>query len=137
MITPLRVSKYKYNFAHCINEDAVQSAVLPADNSQANQNQQQNNEQNTDPQSSQPNQNSNEPQFTAQDVDGMDENEVLNYVYFDIPQNIDDATRQKLYARADQIRQNRQNGTITGQSATELANGIIRDAKNFLANKKF
>lgn len=137
MITPLRVSKYKYNYGRFSNlyEDAVQSAMLPMDNSGAQQNQDQNdNSEEINDQNTAVNQNS--PEFQASDVDGMSENEVLNYTYFNIPKNIDDSARQKLYARADQIRQNRQNGTVIGQSAQELAKGIIRDAQNFLKTQK-
>lgn len=114
----------------------MQSALLPMDNSNAEEADQTENTENQTEDSDENTINPNAPEFKAEDVDGMSENEVLNYTYFDIPQNIDDATRQKLYARADQIRQNRENGTSLGQSAQELAKGIIRDAQNFLSSKK-
>lgn len=136
MITPLRVSKHKYNYGRFLNEDLMQNALLPMDNSN-NQEDNVNNQENDNAESGDKTTvNPNAPEFQAADVDGMSENEVLDYTYFNIPKNIDDAARQKLYARADQIRQNRQNGTSLGQSAQELAKGIIRDAQNFLSTKK-
>lgn len=140
MITPLRVSKYKYNygrFGNLYEDAAVQPATLPMDASTAQNSNNQNSGANTeDINAKNTVVNQNAPEFQANDVDAMSENEVLNYTYFDIPKNIDDSTRQKLYKRADQIRQNRQNGTSVGQNAQELAKGIIRDAQNFLKNQK-
>lgn len=78
----------------------------------------------------------NKPPFTADDVDNMDEGDVLDKVYFNIPDNIDDATRQKLYDRANQIRLNRENGTLTGKNMSDLAKNVISNAQNFLKNQK-
>lgn len=44
------------------------------------------------------------PTLQAQDVDGLEDKDVMNYVYFNAPQDIDDSTRQALFNRADQIR---------------------------------
>ena len=44
------------------------------------------------------------PTIQEQDVDGLEDKDVMNYVYFNAPQDIDDGTRQALFNRADQIR---------------------------------
>lgn len=78
----------------------------------------------------------NKQPFTADDVDGMDEADVIDKVYFNIPDNLDDATRQKLYDRANQIRLNRENGTLTGKNMSDMAKNVISNAQAFLKNQK-
>lgn len=78
----------------------------------------------------------NKQPFTADDVDGMDEADVIDKVYFNIPDNLDDATRQKLYDRANQIRLNRENGTLTGKNMSDMAKNVISNAQTFLKNQK-
>ena len=74
--------------------------------------------------------------LTTSDVDEMDEADVIDKVYFNIPDNIDDAVRQKLYDRANQIRLNRENGTLTGKNMSDMAKNVISDAQAFLKNQK-
>lgn len=78
----------------------------------------------------------NKPSLTTSDVDDMDEADVIDKVYFNIPDNIDDAVRQKLYDRANQIRLNRENGTLTGKNMSDMAKNVISDAQAFLKNQK-
>lgn len=78
----------------------------------------------------------NKASLTASDVDEMDEADVIDKVYFNIPDNIDDAVRQKLYDRANQIRLNRENGTLTGKNMSDMAKNVISDAQAFLKNQK-
>lgn len=78
----------------------------------------------------------NKTSLTPADVDGMDEADVIDKVYFNIPDNLDDATKQKLYDRANQIRLNRENGTLTGKNMSDMAKGVISDAQAFLKNRK-
>lgn len=78
----------------------------------------------------------NKQPFTADDVDGMDEADVIDKVYFNIPDNLDDTTRQKLYDRANQIRLNRENGTLTGKNMSDMAKNVISNAQTFLKNQK-
>lgn len=78
----------------------------------------------------------NKQPFTADDVDGMDEADVIDKVYFNIPDNLDDATRQKLYDRANQIRLNRENGTLSGKNMSDMAKNVISNAQSFLKNQK-
>lgn len=78
----------------------------------------------------------NKASLTTSDVDEMDEADVIDKVYFNIPDNIDDAVRQKLYDRANQIRLNRENGTLTGKNMSDMAKNVISDAQAFLKNQK-
>lgn len=78
----------------------------------------------------------NKSALTTSDVDDMDEADVIDKVYFNIPDNIDDAVRQKLYDRANQIRLNRENGTLTGKNMSDMAKNVISDAQAFLKNQK-
>lgn len=78
----------------------------------------------------------NKTSLTTSDVDDMDEADVIDKVYFNIPDNIDDAVRQKLYDRANQIRLNRENGTLTGKNMSDMAKNVISDAQAFLKNQK-
>lgn len=78
----------------------------------------------------------NKSALTTSDVDEMDEADVIDKVYFNIPDNIDDAVRQKLYDRANQIRLNRENGTLTGKNMSDMAKNVISDAQAFLKNQK-
>lgn len=78
----------------------------------------------------------NKSTLTTSDVDEMDEADVIDKVYFNIPDNIDDAVRQKLYDRANQIRLNRENGTLTGKNMSDMAKNVISDAQAFLKNQK-
>lgn len=77
----------------------------------------------------------NKSALTTSDVDEMDEADVIDKVYFNIPDNIDDAVRQKLYDRANQIRLNRENGTLTGKNMSDMAKNVISDAQAFLKNQ--
>ena len=63
------------------------------------------------------------------DVDKLSDEEVMNYVYFNVPQDIDASTLQSLHARADQIRQKRTNGNMSPQDQEKFANGIIAAAQ--------
>lgn len=68
------------------------------------------------------------PTLQEQDVEGLEDKDVMNYVYFNAPQDIDDGTRQALFNRADQIRQKQMNGSTTPQDQEEFAKGVIAAA---------
>lgn len=68
------------------------------------------------------------PTLQAQDVDGLEDKDVMNYVYFNAPQDIDDSTRQALFNRADQIRQKQMNGSTTPNEQEKFAKGVIAAA---------
>lgn len=68
------------------------------------------------------------PTLQEQDVDGLEDKDVMNYVYFNAPQDIDDGTRQALFNRADQIRQKQMNGSTTPKDQEEFAKGVIAAA---------
>lgn len=68
------------------------------------------------------------PTIQEQDVEGLEDKDVMNYVYFNAPQDIDDGTRQALFNRADQIRQKQMNGSTTPQDQEEFAKGVIAAA---------
>ena len=68
------------------------------------------------------------PTLQEQDVEGLEDKDVMNYVYFNAPQDIDDSTRQALFNRADQIRQKQMNGSTTPQDQEEFAKGVIAAA---------
>jgi hypothetical protein len=63
------------------------------------------------------------------DVDKLSDEEVMNYVYFNVPKDVDSSTLQSLHARADQIRQKRTNGNMSPQDQEKFANGIIAAAQ--------
>ena len=69
------------------------------------------------------------PALQQIDVDKLSDEEVMNYVYFNVPQDIDASTLQSLHARADQIRQKRTNGNMSPQDQEKFANGIIAAAQ--------
>ena len=68
------------------------------------------------------------PTLQEQDVDGLEDKDVMNYVYFNAPQDIDDGTRQALFNRADQIRQKQMNGSTTPKDQEDFAKGVIAAA---------
>ena len=68
------------------------------------------------------------PTLQEKDVDGLEDKDVMNYVYFNAPQDIDDGTRQALFNRADQIRQKQMSGSTTPQDQEEFAKGVIAAA---------
>lgn len=68
------------------------------------------------------------PTLQAQDVDGLEDKDVMNYVYFNAPQDIDDSTRQALFNRADKIRQKQMNGSTTPKEQEDFAKGVIAAA---------
>ena len=68
------------------------------------------------------------PTLQEQDVDGLEDKDVMNYVYFNAPQDIDDNTRQALFNRADQIRQKQMNGATTPKDQEDFAKGVIAAA---------
>ena len=68
------------------------------------------------------------PTLQEQDIDGLEDKDVMNYVYFNAPQDIDDGTRQALFNRADQIRQKQMNGSTTPKDQEEFAKGVIAAA---------
>ena len=68
------------------------------------------------------------PTLQEQDVDGLEDKDVMNYVYFNAPQDIDDSTRQALFNRADQIRQKQMNGSTTPKDQENFAKGVIAAA---------
>lgn len=68
------------------------------------------------------------PTLQEKDVDGLEDKDVMNYVYFNAPQDIDDGTRQALFNRADQIRQKQMNGATTPQDQEDFAKGVIAAA---------
>ena len=68
------------------------------------------------------------PTLQEQDVDGLEDKDVMNYVYFNAPQDIDDGTRQALFNRADQIRQKQMSGSTTPKDQEEFAKGVIAAA---------
>lgn len=83
-----------------------------------------------------PNPDENKSTLTVDDVDGMDEADVLDKVYFNIPDNIGDDVKQKLFDRANQIRLNRENGTLNGKNMSDMAKNVISNAQSFLKNQK-
>ena len=68
------------------------------------------------------------PTLQEQDVEGLEDKDVMNYVFFNAPQDIDDGTRQALFNRADQIRQKQMSGSTTPQDQEEFAKGVIAAA---------
>jgi hypothetical protein len=68
------------------------------------------------------------PTLQEQDVEGLEDKDVMNYVYFNAPQDIDDGTRQALFNRADQIRQKQMNGSTTPKDQEDFAKGVIAAA---------
>lgn len=68
------------------------------------------------------------PTIQEQDVDSMEDKDVMNYVYFNTPQDIDDATRNALFNRADNIRQKQMNGNMTPKDQEEFTKGVIAAA---------
>ena len=68
------------------------------------------------------------PTIQEQDVDSMEDKDVMNYVYFNAPQDIDDATRNALFNRADNIRQKQMNGNMTPKDQEEFTKGVIAAA---------
>lgn len=68
------------------------------------------------------------PTLQEKDVDGLEDKDVMNYVYFNAPQDIDDVTRQALFNRADQIRQKQMSGSTTPKDQEEFAKGVIAAA---------
>ena len=68
------------------------------------------------------------PTLQEQDVEGLEDKDVMNYVYFNAPQDIDDGTRQALFNRADQIRQKQMSGSTTPQDQEKFAKGVIAAA---------
>lgn len=68
------------------------------------------------------------PTLQAQDVEGLEDKDVMNYVYFNAPQDIDDNTRNALFSRADQIRQKQMNGSMTPKDQEVFAKGVISAA---------
>lgn len=77
------------------------------------------------------------PTLQEQDVDGLEDKDVMNYVYFNTPQDIDDGTRQALFNRADQIRQKQMSGSTTPQDQEEFAKGVIAAAAQTKNKAKF
>ena len=68
------------------------------------------------------------PTLQEKDVDGLEDKDVMNYVYFNAPQDIDDSTRQALFNRADQIRQKQMSGSTTPKDQENFAKGVIAAA---------
>lgn len=68
------------------------------------------------------------PTLQEQDVEGLEDKDVMNYVYFNAPQDIDDGTRQALFNRADQIRQKQMSGSTTPKDQENFAKGVIAAA---------
>jgi hypothetical protein len=68
------------------------------------------------------------PTLQEKDVDGLEDKDVMNYVYFNAPQDIDDGTREALFNRADQIRQKQMNGSTTPKDQENFAKGVIAAA---------
>lgn len=64
----------------------------------------------------------NKPLFTKDDVEKMSPGEIVNYVYVNMPQNIDAETKQALLNRADQLRKDAE----TGKDVQERARQILR-----------
>lgn len=63
-----------------------------------------------------------QPALTAEDVAKLTPGEVINYVYVNVPQNIDAATKRALLARADQLRKD----ADVGKDVEERAKQILR-----------
>lgn len=63
-----------------------------------------------------------QPALTAEDVAKLTPGEVINYVYVNVPQNIDAVTKQALLARADQLRKD----ADVGKDVEERAKQILR-----------
>ena len=68
------------------------------------------------------------PTLQEKDVEGLEDKDVMNYVYFNAPQDIDDGTRQALFNRADQIRQKQMSGSTTPKDQENFAKGVIAAA---------
>ena len=68
------------------------------------------------------------PTLQEQDVDSLEDKDVMNYVYFNVPQDIDEGTRQALFNRADQIRQKQMSGSTTPKDQEDFAKGVIAAA---------
>lgn len=64
----------------------------------------------------------NKPLFTKDDVEKMSPGEIINYVYVNMPKNIDADTKQALMNRADQLRRDAE----TGKDVKERARQIMR-----------
>ena len=64
----------------------------------------------------------NKPLFNKDDVEQMSPGEVINYVYVNMPQNIDSETKQALLNRAEQLRKDAE----TGKDVQERARQILR-----------
>lgn len=88
------------------------------------QQQQQNNNQEQDDAADQITDDAAEQQsaLTAEDVAKLTPGEVINYVYVNVPQNIDAATKRALLARADQLRKD----ADVGKDVEERAKQILR-----------
>lgn len=115
--------KYSIKF---IKEDALtQSAIVSGNTTQEEMDNQNDEQTQVDNQVS-----AVTPTLQAQDVDGLEDKDVMNYVYFNAPQDIDDNTRNALFSRADQIRQKQMNGSMTTKDQEEFAKGVIAAASN-------
>lgn len=90
------------------------TATQPQDNNQEEQNDTANQTTNGEPQQ--------QPALTAEDVAKLTPGEVINYVYVNVPENIDAVTKQALLARADQLRKD----ADVGKDVEERAKQILR-----------
>lgn len=113
------MKRFKINF---INEDAVVQSAIVAGNVNTQEEKLEDIAQDTDLVAN------TTPTLQAQDVDDLEDKDVMNYVYFNAPQDIDDNTRQALFNRADQIRQKQMNGSTTPKDQEEFAKGVIAAA---------
>lgn len=113
------MKRFKINF---INEDAVVQSAIVAGNVNTQEEKLEDIAQDTDLVAN------TTPTLQAKDVDDLEDKDVMNYVYFNAPQDIDDNTRQALFNRADQIRQKQMNGSTTPKDQEEFAKGVIAAA---------
>lgn len=106
MIRPFKIRKYR------LFENAPAAVAAPVTN---NQNTNQNMNVGDD----------NEPaKLTVDDVANLSPGEVINYVYVNIPNNLDPQVKQALLNRADEIRKDAEAGKETKQRAEQILNSI-------------
>lgn len=74
--------------------------------------------------------------YTIEDVDQMEPDEILNLVYFNIPDNLDISVKNRLAQRADEVRRQRESGQIPQHSAEDIAKKVIADAQLMLQRNR-
>lgn len=65
--------------------------------------------------------------FTEKDVDNMNDDEIINYTYLNIPDGLDQVTKDKLMKRADEIRRKQEtqmNQVVNNTNAKNVLNNV-------------